>query len=142
MGDGKLKKHFNNIISTMLVVLIGLYLMYEKGYIMVDFERLSVIEAYELIKKDSNVTVLDVRTQREYLNDGKIKGAMLMPLGTLQEEISKLRFHKTNKILVYCRSGRRSISASRTLVKFGFKAYNVNGGLDEWKAKGLPVQIK
>ena len=142
MGDSKLKKHFNNIISTMLVVLIGLYLMYEKGYIMVDFERLSVIEAYELIKKDSNVTVLDVRTQREYLNDGKIKGAMLMPLGTLQEEISKLRFHKTKKILVYCRSGRRSISASRTLVKFGFKAYNVNGGLDEWKAKGLPIQIK
>ena len=142
MGEFKLKKHLNNIISVLLAVLIGTYVLYEKGYIMVNFERLSVVEAYELIKKDSNVTVLDVRTQREYLSDGKIKGALLMPLGTLQEEISKLRFHKDKKILVYCRSGSRSISASRTLVKFGFKAYNLDGGINEWKAKGLPIQIR
>ncbi len=134
-----MKKRLSDIFSIVLLIGVGLYFLYQKGYIFTDFERLHVKQAYELLQNDSqNILLLDVRTQDEYVNDGRIEGSILIPLGALEKNLAKLEEHKDKKILVYCRSGSRSISASRILSEHGFKVVNIDDGITEWKQQGLP----
>ena len=135
-----MKKRFSDTFSILLLLVVGVYFLYQKGYILVNFERLHVKQAYELLQTQADtVLLLDVRTQEEYLSDGRIKGSMLIPLSVLEKNLDKLKIYKERKILIYCRSGSRSISASRTLSDYGFKAYNIDGGINEWKSEGLPL---
>jgi rhodanese-related sulfurtransferase len=44
---------------------------------------------------------------------------------------------KDRSILVYCRSGSRSVAASTILVNNGFpQVYNMQGGITEWMNAG------
>jgi rhodanese-related sulfurtransferase len=52
-----------------------------------------------------------------------------LPLKRLEANLDKLTPLKTRKILVYCRSGSRSIAASRILEKHGFTPLNIKGGI-------------
>jgi rhodanese-related sulfurtransferase len=47
---------------------------------------------------------------------------------------------KSKKVLVFCRSGNRSVSAARILESNGFTVINMNGGMNGWKNEKLPVQ--
>jgi rhodanese-related sulfurtransferase len=82
---------------------------------------------------DSNpedVVLIDVRTSDEY-NSGHIPQSKLYPLQTLEAQLNEL--DKNKKILVICRSGNRSQSASDILVNNGFKeVYNIEGGVQAW----------
>lgn len=101
-----------------------------------NFPNISVQEAKAMVDS-GDVFILDVRTQEEY-DAGHISGSTLIPvevIGTRLNEIPKDR-----KILVYCRSGRRSIEASKILVNNGFEEiYNMNGGIDDWIRSGFEV---
>lgn len=123
-----------------LMVLMGIYFLYSKGYILTNFESVSAKVAYEMLENDdeSNVTVLDVRTPEEFKKDGKITGAKLIPVDQLAQNLEML--DKSKKILVYCRSGSRSVYAARILEKNGFVPLNLNGGINAWKSEKLPVQ--
>lgn len=76
---------------------------------------------YEMIQKEKNVIILDVRTPQEYEKDGHIPGSILIPVQVLPQYIRELEKFKDKKILVYCRSGNRSAAASRFLEQNGFK---------------------
>ena len=121
-------------------ILFALYFLYMKGYILANFEKVSPKEAYEMIKNEEDIVVLDVRTPEEYKNDGHIKNAILIPLSELPNKVEELKKFKNKKFLVYCRSGNRSVAASRFLSNLGFKVYNLNGGIIAWKEAGLPVE--
>jgi rhodanese-related sulfurtransferase len=44
-------------------------------------------------------------------------------------------------VLLICRSGNRSGTAQRQLLKLGYEqVYNVSGGMNAWAGVGLPVQ--
>ena len=90
------------------------------------------------IKADS-VQLLDVRTPQEYA-EGHIDGALNI---NIQSEDFRQRaekgLSKDSTILVYCRSGRRSMEAAEMLTKLGYKVVNLKGGIIEWKGDGLPV---
>jgi rhodanese-related sulfurtransferase len=48
---------------------------------------------------------------------------------------------KDKPILVYCRSGNRSIPASQILSRNGFKKiYNLQNGINGWMKDDLPVE--
>jgi len=114
------------------------YFSYIKGWILDDFVYISPTQAYALLKNDENVTLLDVRTPEKFAQE-YVEGAMLIPLQVLYENISKLQNVKEKKIIVYCHNGRKSIAASRILVKNGFVPLNVKGGILRWKREGLSV---
>lgn len=121
------------------IAVMGVYLLYQKGFILADYESLGVRQAYALLEnEEGNVTLLDVRTQEEYDKDGRLNGALLIPVQLLEQNINRLEGLKDKKIVVYCRSGNRSVTASRILSGEGFHVYNVKGGISEWKAEGLP----
>lgn len=90
------------------------------------------------IKADS-VQLVDVRTPQEYAQ-GHIDGALNINVQSddFQRMVEK-ELSKDSTILVYCRSGRRSMDAAEILTKLGYKVVNLKGGINEWKENGLPV---
>ncbi len=98
----------------------------------------SAPEFEQQIKADS-VQLLDVRTPQEYA-EGHIAGAVNIDVQsddfqpTARQELSK-----DSTILVYCRSGRRSLDAAEILTHLGYRVVNLKGGILEWQASGLPV---
>ncbi len=128
----------DNLFWVVLVVL-GIYVLYSKGIIGANFESVSAKVAYEMLEKDdSNLTILDVRTPEEFKADGHLIGAKLIPVDQLAKNLNMLDKSKT--ILVYCRSGSRSVYASRVLEKNGFTPLNMSGGINAWKSEKLPLK--
>lgn len=123
-----------NILYWIAMVGLVLYYAYTKGWILANFQTIPVTQLYTMIESDKNVTLLDVRTEGEY-NYGHIKGAKLIPLDQLKDNLSKLS--KDKKIVVYCQSGNRSVSASRLLEKNGYIPINVKGGYLAWRRERL-----
>ena len=120
-------------ISTMIlywIAMAGLFVSfaYSKGWILADFEFINAKQAIVILSDDNNVTLLDVRTIREY-EDRHLKNAINIPVRTLNSSLNRLQKAKDHPILVYCRSGSRSIKASRILEKNGFTPLNVKGGI-------------
>lgn len=93
------------------------------------------------IKADS-VQLLDVRTPQEYA-EGHIDGALNINVQSddFQRMVEK-ELSKDSTILVYCRSGRRSMDAAEILTKIGYMVVNLKGGIIEWKEDGLPVTTR
>jgi len=74
--------------------------------------------------------LLDVREASEFA-ENKIENATLIPLGTLPSRVGELP--KDKPIVVYCRSGNRSVRAASFLVENGFKnVTNLSGGMNAW----------
>lgn len=97
---------------------------------------ITVQQAKEMIDS-GDVLILDVRTQEEY-DAGHIRNSTLIPVQVLDKRWNELPRDK--KILVYCRSGHRSLQASEILVNNGFKEiYNMKGGIMEWINAGYDV---
>ena len=95
-------------------------------------------EAYGLIKADSNIVILDVRTAKEFA-DGHVAGAVNIDVNQADfaQKIDQLDRSKT--YIVYCRSGRRSSKAVGIMATKGFKnLYNVSDGFLGWNKNGLP----
>ncbi len=133
-----MKKRLPDLLSLVLLAAVVLFFLYQKGYVFADFETIDANEAYMMLQQHPDeVFLLDVRSQEEYLNDGRVADSKLVPLGILEQNLATLP--KDKKILVYCRSGSRSVSAARILVAHGFQAYNISGGINSWKAEGLPT---
>jgi rhodanese-related sulfurtransferase len=132
------KKSFTDMVYWFILIAVLAYFSYQKGWILTNFPSINAQEAYSLLESDDNVTLLDVRTPKEFKEDGYIESAKLIPLGVLAQNTAML--NKSKKILIYCRSGNRSLSASRMLEKSGFEVINLSGGIIEWKKSGFTVR--
>jgi rhodanese-related sulfurtransferase len=121
-------KKTTNILYWIAMAGLLFYFSYTKGWILTNFDSISPKQAQTLILNDDNVTLLDVRTVEEY-KSGHIRGAKLIPVGKLEANLDKLKADRHKKIIVYCRSGNRSVAASRILEKHGFVPLNVKQGM-------------
>lgn len=105
------------------------------------YTDISAKQGKEMIDR-KEVFILDVRTPEEYAS-GHIRGSTLLAIQDIQEPQlgEKLKqIPKDGKILVYCRSGRRSTQASEILVENGYsEVYNMKGGILEWMNAGYEV---
>lgn len=98
---------------------------------------ISPTEAASWIKEKKDLQLIDVRTPAEYA-DGHLAGAKLIPLQELEGRWSEI--DKNKPILLYCRSGHRSGKALKILQDKGYaQAKHMEGGINAWKAAGLPV---
>ena len=95
------------------------------------YRQITMQEAVEMMEKEENYVILDVRTHEEFAA-GHIPGAIVIPNETIgTEEISQLP-DKDQLIMVYCRSGNRSKQASDKLVKLGYTNIVEFGGIIDW----------
>ena len=86
--------------------------------------------AYQQITQE--VIILDVREQDEY-DSGHIPGAVLLPVGSIDETTAaQVIPEKDSTVLVYCRSGNRSKTASTVLADLGYTNIYEFGGINTW----------
>jgi rhodanese-related sulfurtransferase len=129
------------MLSLAAIVLSVMLLANEMTRGLQKFKDVSAAEFARLIGRD-NVLLLDVRETDEFRGE-HIKGAKHMALGTLAAKLGELESHKTDQVLLYCRSGNRSSTAASMLVKAGFSNVgHLAGGIMAWKAESYPVVRK
>lgn len=81
-------------------------------------------KALEMSK--AGAVLIDVRTPAE-VAEGMAPGAINIPLQEIEQRLSE--FPKDKDLLIYCRSGKRSMAASNFLIENGYdKVFNVVGG--------------
>ena len=84
----------------------------------------------------SDVQVLDVREPYEWVA-GHIEGSAHLPLAQVMS--SPVELDPELPVVAVCTMGSRSEVAMLMLRARGFEAYNLERGLEEWAAEGLPL---
>lgn len=93
-------------------------------------EEVLQIAPEEVERKQKSVVLIDVREPAEYAQ-GHIAGAILIPLGELEERFAEIP--KDQEVVMICRSGRRSEAACQFLGEQGYtNAANMTGGMLAW----------
>ncbi len=94
--------------------------------------ELSVQEAAELIASQSPPALIDCREEDEFAI-ASIPGAKLLPMSQFVQRISELDALRTERVIVHCHHGGRSLRVARWLRDQGFpKAQSMAGGIDGW----------
>jgi len=102
--------------------------------------ELTVAQAKTNIDKRSYKVILDVREPNEF-RAGHIPGAINVPRGLLEFQVSGKIPDKSTPLLVYCKSGGRGVLASKTLQSMGYNnVTNMDGGWVGWEKAGYPVE--
>lgn len=94
-------------------------------------KEISVTDAAPLLGQE-NVYWIDCRELEEW-EAGHIDGATLHPKSRIEMELAKLAGKQDQRIIVYCRSGRRSLAVTELLRGKGFaKTQSMAGGYLKW----------
>jgi len=105
-------------------------------------EDITPQEAFTLIQNNQNnpdFVIIDVRTLEEFVGE-HIENATNIDFypEAFRDMLNTLDKNKT--YLIYCKVGGRSGSALDIMAELNFKeAYNILGGINQWKAEGLPT---
>ena len=95
------------------------------------YRQISQEEAKQMMDSQK-VIILDVREQNEF-DSGHIPNACLLPVGTITEATAAgVIPEKDSVVLVYCRSGNRSKTASQALADLGYTNVYEFGGINTW----------
>lgn len=103
--------------------------------------RIDPGQAEAIIKKgDPELMLIDVRSPAEY-QSGHIKNAINLEINAVTIESELDRLPRDTPILVYCKSGARSLRAAKMLSNAGFKnVMTLEGGITSWTKAGLPIE--
>ena len=98
-------------------------------------KNISVEELKLKMDSGEKINLIDCREPHEY--EEANLGGKLVPLGKIQTmQIDEIENLRDEEVIVYCRSGKRSMMACMMLDQMGFKdTFNVAGGILEWKEK-------
>jgi rhodanese-related sulfurtransferase len=113
-------------------------------------EEVSVEDAHEGLRNGEVHLLIDVREPFEW-DKGHISDAVNLPRGLLELRADPespvtnpdLSENKDARVIVYCTKApsARSMLAAQTLVRMGYSnVAALRGGLEEWKAAGLPAE--
>lgn len=85
---------------------------------------------------DEGAVLLDVREPDEW-NAGHAPDAVHVPLAALAASVDRL--DKDQPVVAVCRVGGRSERAAAVLLQRGYDAVNLAGGMQAWRAAGMPI---
>ncbi len=96
------------------------------------YQKITAAQVKELLDKGDKLTILDVRTKSEYA-DGHIPGSHLLPFDEIKDKTDQLPQDKNEALILYCRSGRRTAIAAKTLLSLGYTKIYDMGAISTWK---------
>ena len=99
--------------------------------------KLSLSEVVQAMNADKGV-LIDVRDKKEF-DAGHIANAIHIPHAKVANSLSQLEKYKDKQIIVTDQMGQHAGSVSRLLMKQGYNAARMRGGMSEWKQDGLPL---
>lgn len=101
------------------------------------FENLNAEELADMITKEKELILLDVREPFELMAFGAVPGVVNIPTSEITGRLSEIP--KGKKVVVICQSGNRSYEVSHYLAKKGFsKVFNLEGGTSGWMQSRNP----
>lgn len=101
-------------------------------------KNITSVQARELVTKNKNVVLVDVRTPEEF-RQARLHGAILIPLAELERRVKEIP--RNRPLLVYCSVGARSASAAGVLSARGYnEVYQMSDGLVGWYRNGYPIE--
>ena len=97
-----------------------------------EVKSITTSELKTILSKDK-IQLIDVRTPKE-VSQGFIESAMFSDFynDNFSEVTIKL-VAKDKPVYIYCRSGGRSMRASKILQEKGYEVVNILGGYSQWK---------
>jgi hydroxyacylglutathione hydrolase len=81
--------------------------------------------------------LVDVRNAPELVAEGRIEGSLHIPMNELPGRLAEIPGDR--EVVTVCKAGMRSFNAAGWLRQQGRSASSLQGGMDRWKALGLPV---
>ena len=97
----------------------------------INYQNIAPAEAKNRLANEEGIILLDVRTEQEYV-ENHIPNSLLIPVEVLEKGATTKLPDKYAIIFIYCRSGRRSVTAANILIALGYKnIYNL-GGINDW----------
>lgn len=139
MSDKKSKKQVLIIVAAVVALMLAagvFWLLSDSG----GFRTVTPQEAMNLIKTRPNLLIIDVREQGE-MSEGWIEGTRLMPLSMVLN--GQMAPPKDRPILLICAVGGRSLGLGKSMIAYGWQeVYNLEGGIANWKAQGLPLKYQ
>jgi phage shock protein E len=130
-------KRLTSLLASLLLGAAGLLSVANAG-------ETVLISQTELLKrleqKDPDLVVLDVRTAEEFAA-GHVPGARNVSHDVLASRINELAGARDKQVVLYCRSGRRTVMAEDVLRKAGFERLgHLEGDYLAWEAGKRPVE--
>jgi rhodanese-related sulfurtransferase len=90
--------------------------------------------------------VVDIRPLEQRERDGSLPGARVIPRNVLEWRLDPRCEHRDpdvgradRKVIVICDEGYQSSLAAANLRRLGLDATDVIGGVQAWRAEGLPL---
>jgi len=105
------------------------------------YANISPSDAKKLLENEQGIVLLDVRTIEEH-KEVRIPGSILIPYDVIEQEANVLLPEKETVILVYCRTGRRSVIAAEALVKMGYTNVKNLGGIIDWPYETVSGEVQ
>lgn len=105
-------------------------------------DGINVLSPKDFIKQakdDTTAIILDVRTPDEYKEEHLAGARQLDFLNSEAFDAGIKLLDKSHTYYVYCRSGKRSHNACIKMKKQGFKVFDMEGGILNWKKLGMPT---
>jgi len=97
----------------------------------INWQTISVNEAYRMMNELDSYVLLDVRTIQEF-TEIRINGAILIPDYEIRQRAEIELADKNAVILIYCRTGRRSALSAAILAELGYSNLYDFGGIINW----------
>ena len=98
------------------------------------------IPQVDLSELPPDAALLDVREDDEWA-DAHIEGALHIPMRLLPNRLQyePQTLDRDRAVVVVCHSGNRSAQVTAWLVRQGYDAYNLSGGMLAWAGAGRPM---
>ncbi len=102
--------------------------------------NITPMQAFEWLSS-GEALLIDVREPDEFKAE-HIVYALSLPLGVVGNISDHLKIPKDRKVIFQCLKGARGKQAcdiASNNVLSGYEIYNIDGGIDAWKAQSLPI---
>ncbi len=96
-----------------------------------EYKKITAEEARAMMDDGDEYILLDVRTEDEFL-ESRMDGALLIPDTEIKDRAPGELPNKDTRILIYCRSGKRSALAAKDLIEMGYTDVYDFGGIIDW----------
>jgi glyoxylase-like metal-dependent hydrolase (beta-lactamase superfamily II)/rhodanese-related sulfurtransferase len=119
----------------------GILAWSQAGLEVASVPQITVSELKEMIPRESDLQIIDVRRPAEY-QSGHAPRAVTAPLSILKERAPALGLDRTKPTAVICAGGYRSSAATSIMQQAGFtNLMNVTGGTSAWINAGYEVEM-
>jgi rhodanese-related sulfurtransferase len=102
-------------------------------------QELTVDQVKAKQDRGEKLVLIDVREDNEWAKD-HLPGAIHLGKGIIERDVEARFPDTTAELILYCGGGFRSALAADNLRKMGYThVISMDGGIREWREKGLPL---